>query len=320
MKPRHIQSIAAACCAIMVVACGSQAPAKAADVVTPDQAKQAFLHMAEGSPAAFINATTGSLRQITLAQDRLTPVASAAATPDPSWTHDVTVWVAHQSQYPVSFLCVDNITVGGRQAAPNLYRLDKASASAPWTFSYQLLVPSPADVPSLAVDSGGYAQVISSDRYGQFKVSPASLGRDFAMYLTAANSADDHQFAPGQYTSTLIDNDNNVIRTAAQEKAETVTTTWSPTGDPVTAYLLNDGGALVLIGVQASVHVVPRTGAITITKDGKGVTGPGPGRYRDTTTVTLLIAAFIVPAKGSTEKVSAVGGFVGPVSSTARPA
>jgi hypothetical protein len=234
-------------------------------------------------------------------------------------THDVTVWVGHQSGYPASFLCLDNPTVGGKPIVPNVYRLEKASASAPWRVSSQLLPTTPSALPSLAVDGDGYAQVISSDRYGKFLASPASLSRDYAAYLTAGNSADDHEFAPGNMTSALIDNTNKAIRTAAQDHTQTVTTAWSPTGDPISVYLQNDGTAFVVLGIRSTTQIVAKSGAITVTKDGKGITGPAPGKYRDTTSVSILLVGFAVPAKGSNDRVAAVAAYGGTVSSTGTP-
>jgi hypothetical protein len=286
-------------------------------VVTPEQAKQAYLALAQGPTAAFLKAATGSLREISTAQASL--LASPEAVPDPSTTHDVTVWVGHQSSYPASFLCIDSMGVSGRPTTPYLFRLDRASASAPWTVSYQMQFASPADIPAVALDGSGYAQSVSSERYGRFTASPASLARDYAAYLGAGNSTDDHEFVPGQFTSGLIDANNKVIRSAAQDKHVSVTESWSITGDPVAAYLLSDGGVLVLLGVRATAHAVPRSGTITIVQDGRGVTAPAPGKYRDTTTVSLLLAAFTVPPKGSADKVSAVAGYNGAVSSTGTP-
>jgi hypothetical protein len=304
-------------CALLIAACGSSSGASnaAPDLVTPDQAKQAFQTLVRGTSSSFLRQETEPLRSIDQAGLVVNPPPSPEPTLPPGISHHVTVWISHQRAYPVSFLCLDKVTSSGQAVPPQLFRLVKVSASAPWTVSHQVLLLGPTNVPSMALDSSGYAQVVTPDRYGELLVSPAQLTSDYAAYLTAGNGADNHEFAPGAVTSMQAD---AVKKIGSQATAHTaVTKTISPLDDPVQAYLLRDGGALVVTGVRWALRTVADgTGTLDITKDGKGVLAPAPGRYRDVTSVTMELLAFTVPAKGSKDKVNGLGIYSGPVSST----
>jgi hypothetical protein len=88
----------------------------------------------------------------------------------------------------------------------------------------------------------------------------------------------------------------------------------------VDVYLLRDGGALVLVGIKVTEHLVATAGSIDVPQDGKGVTAPAPGKYRELTTVELALAAFSVPPKGSAARVAALGVYSGAISTTGIPA
>jgi hypothetical protein len=309
-------------CVLAMAGCGSSASAtQGSDLLTPDQAKGVALeHMQQPTYSASIKNDAGSLRAIEQAGLVVNPLPTPEPTNDPGVGHNVIVWVAHQSSYPLSFLAFDAPTVPGAQALPQLYHFTKASKTAPWAADFQVLVPASSAAPDVALDSKGYATAIPTSRYASFRVSPANLAKDFAAYLQAGNSADAHEFAPGQITSTVIDGDNKLVRDEEQQKGATATLTFTPTDDESSAYLLSDGSALVLVGVRSQTHVVAGKTLITATKDGKGVVGPSPGKYKDTTNELLLLAAFIDPPKGGTAKVTGFGALSGPVRSTATPA
>ena len=305
-----------------MAACGSAGSSGgAADLITPDQAKAvAMAHLQKPTQSATIADEVGSLRAIDQAGQALSPAKTPEPTQDPGIMHSVTVWVAHQSSYPLSFVCFDAPTATQGTALPVLLFFNKPTRSAPWSVSYQIFMNGMSAAPDVALDSGGYARVFPRARYGSLFVAPTQLANDYATYLTAGSSADTHEFAPGSYTSQVVDADNRNIRNIAQQKQETVTVTGAPTGDPVVAYLLNDGGAVVLFGTRVTTHAVATKAPITITHDGKGIAAPAPGRYRDTTAELLLLVAFIDPPRGSGDRLTGIGAFGGTVRATGTPA
>jgi hypothetical protein len=101
---------------------------------------------------------------------------------------------------------------------------------------------------------------------------------------------------------------------AATSQHETISISYQPTDDPVDAYAMSDGGALVLVGLQETIDVVAGAAPIKVTADGKGVVAPAPGNYHDLTTVQLVLAAFTVPPKTSALKVTGIGLYLGPIS------
>ena len=306
---------------LAMVACGSGGSTKTADLLTPDQATAAALaHLQKPTLSAALKDDTGSLRAYDQANLTLNPLPSPEPTIDPSITHHVTVWVAHQSSYPLSFLCLDSPTVPGGQALPTMFFFTKAAAASSWTVTYQVVLTAMANAPDVAIDSGGYAQVIPANRYSALLASPAQLGGDYSAYITAGNSADTHEFAPGPLTSQTIDANNQNIRGRAQQRGETETVSYVPSGDPVVAYLLNDGGALVLVGLRASAHLVATKAPITVSMDGKGISGPAPGKYHDITFERVVMNAFVDPPKNSTDRVAGIGANGGPIRSTGTPA
>lgn len=316
-------ALAAAACLLTMAGCGSGSPAHRSDLVTPDQAKGiALAHLSKPTYSAGLKEDTGPLRVIEEAGLRLNPLPTPEPTVDPGIGHNVIIWVAHQSSYPLSFLAFDSPTVPGAQALPQLLRFIKASASSPWTVNFQVLLDLAATAPDVATDANGYAQEIPASRYGSFTVPPSRLAKDYAAYLSAGAGADATEFAPGGYTSGVIDGDNKLIRMRQQENKQAVTVSFTPSSDPISAYLLNDGGALVLVGVQSMTHVTPLKagGVLTVTKDGMDVAGPAPGKYRDWTNELILLAALVDPAKGSAGKVSGLGAISGPVRSLSTPA
>jgi hypothetical protein len=317
----NARSIAIGCCGLLVIACGSgsESPSRAgADLVTPDQAKQAALAYVHAGLSAEIAAEAGSLRRIDDAMAVVNPIPSPAPTLNPKARYDVTVWVAHQSHYPLSFLCLCRTTIPDQNLLPQLFRFSKAEPAAPWIVSYQLQLPLAA-VPSLALDGSGYAQLVTPDQFDKFLVSPARLSSEYVAYLKAGDSADSHQFASGDVTSRVIDAMNNEI-SAHKAAHANMTVSLSPTEDPVDAYRLRDGSALVLLGVSVTAHVVATSAPLKVEKDGKGVAGPAPGAYRDVTTDSLNLVGFSVPPKGSSAKIAGLGVYSGLVRSTATPA
>ncbi len=294
---------------LLTVACGSNASTTGADLVTPDQAKAVLLSMVTlPSTAELVKRETGSLRAIDQASVSMSPPQS----PDSSGgqTHNVTVWVAHQSSYPLSFLGYDHPAKPGATYAPILYFLTKATQSAPWVVDYFMVINSTPDV---AVSSDGYAQVIPESRYGALLAAPNQLAKDYAAYRTAANSADAHEFAPGSSTTDLIDGDNKNVRQAEQQGGVTVSFAFAPTTDPVAAYLMKDGSALVLFGIRETVHVVAGKNPIVVSTDGKGINGPPPGKYHDTDQDVLQLFGVLDPPKTGTDKVSVQGFWAGSV-------
>lgn len=295
--------------------CGSANAAGGADVITPAQARtvaQAYLHSTVPSQ---IDQERGSLQRIDKSVDLLrTP--GPAPTPD-SRTQDATVWVPHQSQYPITFLCLDKALMGGGQTSPGqFFRFSKASATAAWTVTHQDSLVSIGSRPAVALDSAGYAQLAAPQDYGKFLVSPAKLAHDWAAYLAAGNATDAREFAPGNLTSGAIQGNKQQIANSAKSQF-TLTYSYVPTDDPVDAYVLKDGSVLVLVGIQQTAHTVAGKDPIKVTGDGKGVTYPAAGSYRDLTQTTLVLAAFTIPPKGSAVKVSGIAVYDGPVSATA---
>jgi hypothetical protein len=273
---------------------------------------------------------SGSLRRI----DEASAVAPQAVgyplrTPDPASPNTVTIWTSQQTSYPASFLCVDTVT-DPTQNSPfrELYRFVKFSASASWTVNYETVLGpwtqgAPPGVPPVAFDSSGYVQVVTPDHYDQFLTSPAKVATDYASYLAARNSADDHEFAPGGYTSGQIDQDRKEITLNAQSPShDTVTITRTPTGAPADAYMLQGDGALVLVEIMETRRITAGQGTIIKPPDAlyNGTVPASPGSYRDLTYNIIYLDAFIVPPKGSSAKVMLVGIFRGGVSTTGTPA
>src|SRR5579885_1622414 len=92
-----------------LAACGGGAAASA-DIVTPGQAGAVAQAYLRGDLAAEVAEESGSLARI----DR---GLMALRTPGPqptadSQAHSETIWITHQSDYPVSFLCVNPLRAG----------------------------------------------------------------------------------------------------------------------------------------------------------------------------------------------------------------
>ncbi|HEV7679896.1 MAG TPA: hypothetical protein VGQ42_15135 [Candidatus Dormibacteraeota bacterium] len=301
----------------MLSLAGCNASANTAqEILTPDQARQVAMTWLHTGFATMVSQERGSLLRIDRAANLLR--TSPAPAPD-TRPHDLTIWMPHQGQYPLTFLCLDSVRAAGQPVLPQMYRFSRADAQATWTVTHQVALQSAASRPAVALDSAGYAQTVAGGQYDKFLVSPARLAGDYAAYLNRANSADSHEFAPGVLTSSGIENIRKLIADAAAQQHGALTVTFTPSDDAVDVYLLHDGGALVLFGLTMTNHVVATAGSITVTEDGKGVSGPAPGRYRDLTTTHLVLDAFTVPPKGSTAKVAGLGAYFGPVSTTATP-
>ena len=308
--------VAAGCAATLLTAalagCGSASAAT--DLITPAQARtivQTWLH---ASYSAQVDAERGSLQRI----DRATNLLRTGPAPTTDTRpHDDTIWVAHQSQYPITFLCFDKPLTGGGQTNPGqLFRFSRTSPTAPWTVTHQDELISLGSRPAVALDSAGYAQLAPAQDYGKFLVSPAKLGHDWAAYLQSGNAADAREFAPGVLTTQAIATNKQTISSNAS-KQYALSYSYVPTGDPVDAYVLRDGSALVLVAIEQTAHTVAGKDPIKVTGDGKGVVAPGPGSYHDLTQVSLVLAAFTIPPKGSAVKVSGIAAYFGPVSATA---
>jgi hypothetical protein len=287
--------------------------------LTPDQGKQVATAWLHANLATEVGQERGSLQRIDQAVNLL---RTSQPTPDAS-PHEDTIWLAHQGQYPLTFLCFDKPRLPAQQMqmmSPSMFRFYKADAHAPWTVTHQVTLVSAGSRPAVAVDSAGYAQAVPADQYDKFIASPGRVASDFATYLSRGNSTDTHEFAAGPLTSAVIENTKKrVADTAAQHN--TLSATYTSTDDPVDVYLLRDGGALVLFGIKATDHLVAAAGgSISVTEDGKGVTAPAPGKYRELTTVELVLAAFSVPPKGSSAKVAPLGIYTAPVSTVGTPA
>jgi hypothetical protein len=318
MSTSMTRRIAAACLGTLLAgglaACGSVS-ASASSLITVAQARtvaQLWLH---ADNAAELDQLSGSLQRIDHAAERLrTP--GPDPTPDQR-VHDDTIWMAPQSKYPLSFLCFDKPLSGpGKSSSLQLFRFSKASAAAPWKVTHAVIFASVTSRPAVALDASGFAQTVSPKDYGKYLVSPARLAYDWAAYLQAGNASDAAEFAPGVLTTQQIQaNQKQVSDNAA--KHYVFTHAYAPTDDPVDAYVLKDGSALVLVGLEQTSHVVAQQDPMTVTEDGKGVVGPAPGTYRESTTVVLVMATFTDPAKGSTQKVSGTGAYFGPVTTTA---
>lgn len=301
---------------LLMVACGSSAP-RTSELVTPDQAKAvATAHVLKPLYSAMIKEDAGPARALAQAGLVLNPLATPEPTQDTRLNHNISVWVPHQTSYPVSFICYDGATAFG-STLPELYVFTKVSPASSWTVIYQMILNIMSTAPDVALDSDGYAQVIPTSRDGAFLVSPVQVAADYGAYLQAGNSTDGHEFAPGPATSAVVERNNKRIREAAQTDGATLSYAFATTDDPVFAYLLNDGSALVLTNLRATRSEVATKGTITVSKDGKGITGPAPGNYRNITRDELLFAAFIVPPKRSADKVSGLGLGGGVIRSTA---
>lgn len=298
---------------MVLAGCGSGARASS-DVVTPDQAKAvALAHVQARYVTDMMKDDVGELREI----DRASLVARPLPSPEPTeppLAHDVRVWVPHQSGYPASFLGYDALVLNGTVASGILYVFVKPSATSHWTTSFKATLVTPT-APDVATDSSGWAQVIPPSRFDAFRVSPDQVGADYGAYLAAGNSTDAHEFAPGQVTSQAVDGMNTQIRQAARSSSVTVSFTFKPTGDPVFAYLLNNGGALVLSSLLGTIDNLATKDPMTVTADGKGVIGPPPGKYSRVTTDQAYLVAFVVPPKGSSDKVTVIGAVNGPIQS-----
>ena len=309
--------LGASCAGALLIGClaGCGSASASSDLITLAQARavaQTWLH---ASDATQVSEERGSLQRIdeAMALVRTGP----APTPDPQVGED-TIWVAHQSRYPISFLCFDKPAASAGRAMAvegQLFRFSKASASAPWTVTHQGVLLSLGSRPSLALDSSGYAQIVSPQDYGKFKVSPAQVGRDWGAYLQAANGSDAREFAPGPLTTQAIQDDKQQ-NDAGVAKHYNYSYAYAPTDDPVDAYLLRDGGALVLLGLQVTTHIVAQAAPIQVTQDGKGVSDPAPGWYHDVTYVALALALFTTPPKDSAVKVTGIGAYTGTVTAT----
>ncbi len=302
-------ALAAGCLA----ACGS-ANAAVSDLLTPAQAKvvlQAWLHAPMDAQVA---QESGSLQRVDQAH-------AALSTPGPSpmadrGLHDDTIWVAHQTRYPISFLVFDRPLVGGGQiSSGQLFRFSKQSASAAWQVTHQDELFANVAKPAVTVDADGYAQTVSTGDYGRLMVSPAKLAADWATYLQAQDVSDTREFGPGPLTTDHITGNKKDAASDAS-KHYSYTYTYAPTNDPVDAYRLADGGALVLVAIEATDHIHANAEPVSVTTDGKGITDPAPGSYRDVTRVLLVLGAFSVPPKGGTAKVTGVGVYFGPVTAT----
>ena len=294
---------------VSVSGCGSSASASS-DLITQRQAKQvaqAYLH---GSVVAGIGEERGSLRRI---DDGIEALRTPGPQPTPDMMADDTIWMAHQQQYPISFLCFDKPLTPGQASPGQLFRFSKASASAEWTVTHQDVLESIASRPAVALDSDGFAQLVSPSDYGKFLVSPANVARDWGAYFAAGNAADGKEFAPGPLTTSVIESNKKQIDAEAALH-HTLSLAYAPTGDAVDAYLLKDGGALVLVGLQVTSHDVANSGSIKVTQDGKGISAPPVGQYREVSNVALVLAAFAVPPKGSTVKLTVLGSYIGTVS------
>lgn len=293
-------------------ACGSSNAAP--DLITLAQAKQVALTWLHADNKAAVAQEGGSVQRIDEADAAMNPPASSSA-PD-GQTHNATIWMAHQSRYPLTFLCVDTPAMERGQApAQQLFRFSKASPTTPWTVTHQDLLFSPASRPSLALDAAGYAQMVPAHDAGKLLASPAQLAADWVAYLSAGNLSDAHEFAPGPLTTGQIENNQKQVDAAAGQH-DRLTTSYTVSDDPVDAYLERDGSALVLVGITVTAHTVAQSGSIKVTQDGKGVAGPVPGSYRDITDVVLVLAAFTDPAKDGGSKAAAIGTYYGPVTAT----
>jgi hypothetical protein len=298
--------------------CGSSASASGNDLVSLKQAKQVALDYLHTNPVAEVDQERGALQRIDQATNAFrTP--GPAPTPD-THIHDVTVWLAHQSQYPISFVAFDKPLLQGQTSAGQLFRFSKTSASAAWTVTHQDLLLSIASRPAVALDSEGFAQLVPASDYGKLSVSPAAVGKDWAAYLAARNVGDAHEFAPGSYTTGNIESTKKQIDDFAAQHS-TLTLTYTASQDPVDAYVLKDGSALVLAGIEVNSRNVANAGSsIKQTEDGKNISGPPAGSYREVDNTTLVLAAFTVPPKGSTVKVSVIGAYYGLVAAKGIPA
>jgi hypothetical protein len=307
------------CCGLLtaVAAAGCGSSGGNTDLLTPDQAKQAAQTFFKAGVSMQIKEESGSLQRIDQAHAIVEPLPSPEPTQNPANHSDLTIWIAHQSSYPVTFLCLDKISNGTQQGL-SLFRFSKSDESSTWRVSHQDALISVAALPSVALDSKGFAQLIPQSEYGKLAVSPTKVAGDYAAYMVTGNSADAHEFAPGPLTSGQIDQDNKNIATDAKSHVA-LSFAFSQSNDPVDAYALRDGGALVLVGLTWTTKAVASPAPIVVTKDGNGIVAPAPGKYRAVTGTTLVLAAFSVPPKGSIAKIAGLGAYSGPVSSMATP-
>lgn len=311
-----VRLLAAGCAAALTTGClsGCGSAKAASDVITLAGAKAVAQSWIHAALATEIAQEGGSLQRIDESFEAMrTP--GPTPTPDPL-VHEDDIWMAHQSGYPVSFLCIDRSVASGQSTAGQMFRFRKADAASPWTVTHQDRFLSLGSRPRPVLDADGYAHIVPAADYGRFLASPAKLGADLAAYLQANNASDGREFAPGEMTTGWLDQLKQLVDSGAAQHVAT-TFSFAATDDPVDAYLLSDGGALVLTGVQMTVRRVASSGSITVTDDGKGVMGPAPGSYHEVTTILLALGAFVVPPKGSAAKVSGIGIYSGTVATTA---
>src|SRR5258708_18272922 len=139
----RIRSIALGCCSLLILAgCGASATTTP-DLLTPDQGKKVALDWLHSNLGAEISVERGSLQRLDQAVN-LVRIPPMPLTSTDTRNRDDTIWMPHQSQYPLTFLCLDWPRVPGQQTVPQLIRFYKADAQARWTVTHQVQLLSTA--------------------------------------------------------------------------------------------------------------------------------------------------------------------------------
>lgn len=304
---------------VTLAACANSTPnlVVKAPVITPVQAMDVVKahwdanHQADQSadPKVWVALETGYLE--TVDEKNTTNVfAGQHVTYDAVPIISSKVYLPRQTEYPAMFMAEIVSLQDGTDGHPSkttvrwLWGFTATSKADGWKLMADTILPDSATL-TFALDKDGYV-IQTPDQATQANQTAAGMSSSYVNYMTSAlaSATTTSPFADGALTSDIVAN----YKTIKGEAHQSTLLTFTPQGD-AQALTLADGGALVLFFATDQIERTAGAGYCFIQQPAR-TNFPyviQPGSYDHVNFTAALELAALVPAKGSTAKISLSG-------------
>lgn len=245
--------------------------------------------------------------------------SKALGTPGPAISRplrQVSVYVPHQSQYPLGFLArIETVSAStSGESSSVYYHFGRAAAGARWLADFSSVADTRSPI-RFALDQAGYANILPIDAAG-YVVQPRDAASALNDYLTSGleSGTPSGPFVPGKHTS-------GVVKSLRDSYDGLDNQGYEPSGDFAVreftrAYRAADGSPVVLFAVEATSRLALKarneTSVTCIVQSADHLQQWGglvpSGRYSEIDFVDLLQLIALDPRRGPNGRVDVVAG------------